>query len=242
MLKTLKFSGLEYNFFFVSDLHWGHNKDFIYTKRLNLATNKRYTSVQEHDEGIISAWNSVCNKESIVFNLGDICFNDSDGKNFKTLMRRLNFAKHYILWGNHTSGHRQVYLELIKSAFPELAKEGENGIDITHEVYPLAYNVDGDVNKQVIFVPSYIEAQINSTKLMLCHYPVISHNGVGKGFYHLCGHSHASCEFTNKNIGKGRRLDVGIESFGRPINLIEVKNHLQNRTFDSFDHHNPNTT
>jgi calcineurin-like phosphoesterase family protein len=242
MLKTLKFSGFEYNFFFVSDLHYGHNKDFIYTKRLNLVSKKLYSSVQEHDEGIINAWNNTCNKESIVFNLGDVCFNDSDGKNFKALMRRLNFAKHYILWGNHTSGHRQIYLEIMKAAFPEFIQEGDNGLEITHEIYPLAYNVDGNPDKQVIFVPSYIEVQINSTKLMLCHYPIISHNGVGKGFYHLAGHSHSSCPFTNAITGAGRRLDVGIESFGRPISLIEVKDHLKDRKIESFDHHNPNTT
>lgn len=241
MLKTLKFSGLENQFFFVSDLHYQHNKDFIYTKRKDL-NSKIYQNVTEHDNGIINSWNSVCTKDSIVFNLGDVAFNDSDGHSFKSLMRKTSFSKQFILWGNHTSGHRQTYLELLKSAFPQAISENAGAIDINFEVYPLSYNVDGNPDKQVIFLPTYVEIQINSTKLMLNHYPIISHNGVGKGFYHLCGHSHGSCEFTNKDIGKGRRLDVGIESFGRPINLLEVKKHLDSRTFDSFDHHNKNTT
>ena len=238
MLKTLKFKGDEANYFFVSDLHYNHNRDFIYTKRKGIKENY-YQSESEHANGIIEVWNQRCNNQSIVFNLGDITFNDGDGEKFKTLVRRLNFKTMYLLYGNHTSGHRQVYLETLKAQHPNAFNDDGT---FNYEVYPLKMAVDGNPNKVVIFVPQYAEALINSTQIVLCHYPIISHNEMGHMSIHCCGHSHGSCEFTNKDIGHGFRLDVGVESFGGPINLLEVKHHLKDRQIESYDHHNPLTT
>ncbi len=240
MLKTLKFSGNETDYFVVSDLHYGHDRNFIYGKRKDIR-GKTYESVSEHDNGIVEAWNSVCNENSVVFNCGDVVFNDPDGKKFWELMRRINFKEHYVFWGNHTSGQRPAYLQSLYDKHPEafsLNREGNPEPD--YEIYPL--RVSFNTTKTIIFVPQYAEIQVNSTKLMLFHYPIISHNGLGKGFYHICGHSHGTCDVTNKNTGRGFRLDVGIESFGRPISIKEVKSHLKNRTLDTVDHHNEKTT
>jgi len=238
MLKTLKFSGEETNFFFVSDLHIHHDRDFIYTKRANPLTGEKYKTVIEHDKGIIEGWNSVCNNKSIIFNCGDVIFKDSDGSGFMGLMRQLDFKEHYVLFGNHTSGQRQTYIKELLCQFPN----SMDGYGLFYEVYPLRLNIDGNPEKTVIFLPEYAEIQINSTLITLCHYPIISHNKLGHGSYMICGHSHASCQITNKDSGTGFRLDVGIESFGRPLSLKEVKYHLRNRTTDSFDHHNEKTT
>lgn len=236
MLKTLKFSGEESNFLFVSDLHHCHDRNFIYTKRKDIR-GKQYESVVEHDRGILEAWNSVCTNRSIVFNCGDVVFNDPDGNRFLQLMRQLDFKEHFILFGNHTSGQRQIYLRELIKQFPNAMR----GYELLHEVYPLKFNLDENPDKSIIFLPSYAEIQINSTKLVLCHYPIYSHNGLGKNYYHVCGHSHSGCDLTNKDKGRGFRLDVGVESFGRPISLKEVKHHLKDRGLDSVDHHNEKT-
>lgn len=222
MLKPLKFKGSEHNYFFVSDLHYGHNRDFIYEKR-------NYKSVEDHDSGIIHQWNANVSHEATVFHLGDFIFGDGDGKKFWELCRRLSFDHLYLMLGNHTSGHRQAYLKTLQAQFPD-AYDSE----LNYEVYPLTTKLG---QKSITFLPTYVEAFINSTPLVLCHYPIMSFLGDGKDYIHLCGHSHSNNPMTNKDTGIGYRLDVGIESFGRPISLLEVKKHLNGREIHSYDHH-----
>lgn len=242
MLKTFKFSGEESNFFVVADFHYRHNRDFIYTKRKNPLTNKVYENVDEHDSGGVAGWNSVCTNSSVVCHIGDLIFNDPTGAEFTNLLRKLNFQILYLFWGNHNSGQRQNYIRALKDQHPNAVVTSGGHEEIIYEVYPLIVPLDGNPHKSIVFLPQYCEFYINSTHLVLFHYPIISHNHLGHGTYHLCGHSHGSCIFTNKDKGVGRRLDVGLESFGRPISLKEVKYHLRDRTLDSFDHHNEKTT
>jgi len=236
VIKLLKFKGDESKYFFVSDLHYRHTKDFLWSKRKD-AKGNFYQNSEDHDSGIKALWNSVCNSESIVYNMGDIVFNDSKGDHFWSLLRQLNFREMYLLLGNHTSGQRQAYIAGMKFQHPNAFDIVDGVEQLTYEVYPLRVAVDGNPNKVVIFLPQYAEIQINSTQLILCHYPILSHNGMSHSSLHICGHSHSGCELTNKDTGKGLRLDVGVESFGRPVNLLEVKRHLQGRDIDSRDHH-----
>lgn len=217
MLKTLKFKGEECKFFYISDFHHHHDRDFIWEKR-------GFSSVKESDRVLIQRWNEVCDEESIVFHLGDFIFNDGTGEKFYKLIERLRFKELNLLLGNHTSGQRQAYQKQMKEQFGE----------VDFEVYPLSFIYKG---KKITFLPQYIEMRVNSTEIVCCHYPIVSHNNLSKKSFHFCGHSHGSCEITNKNTGKGFRLDVGVESFGRPISLIEAKHYLKDRVLDKVDHH-----
>lgn len=224
MLQALKFKYDESQCFFISDLHWGHDKDFIWGKR-------GFTSIQESDETLIERWNATVPANGIVFHLGDFIFNDGTGKRFWELCRRLQYSQLFLLLGNHTSGQRQAYQKTLDEQHPQIGAE----------VYPLTAYLDKNSDKRITFLPQYVEVVINSTQLVLCHYPIISHNNMGKGSIHLTGHSHGACDITNANTGRGFRLDCGVESFGCPISLVEVKRHLQGRDLDSPDHHNAST-
>ena len=232
MLKVLKVSAAPNLIAFVSDLHWGHDRDFIWGKR-------GFKSVTEHDDELIHRWNAVCSDQSVVFHLGDICFNDGTGERFKTLLRRLNFKTLYCLLGNHNSGQSQLYKHELKEQFPNVFSE--DGFDF-YEVYPLWHHVDGNINKSVCFLPEYIEAVVNGQRITLTHFPIISHHKNGHGSWMVCGHSHGSCEFTNIKTGKGKLLDIGIESFGRPLTFNELKTFMDKRETISFDHHSDKTT
>lgn len=225
MIKTYKFKGDESKFFFTSDLHHGHAKKFLF------CDDRGFDSVEEHDEAQIRTWNETCDSSSIVFNCGDCCFNDGDGKRFIELNRRLRYFEHHVLAGNHLSGHRQCYMDEIKNQFPNSVIDGH----LQFEVYPLVKILDG--YKKIIFWPSYVDIQINSTPIVLCHYPIISHNNQARDSFLICGHSHSHLAVTNKNTGKGKRLDVDWGAFRRPINLLEVKSILGQRDIDCGDHH-----
>lgn len=226
--------------FFVSDLHFSHDREFIWGKR-------GYNSGQEHDNGLIENWNNVCDENSVVFHLGDICFNDPDGKKTEYLFRRLKFKKLYCLLGNHNSGQSNVYRRVLgeqfENAFPP--KQG-NPFDVDlnsknhYEVYPLWYEINSE--KKVCFLPEYFEIRVGQQKIVLCHFPIVSHHKNGHGSWMVCGHSHGSCEFSQKNANKGKILDVGIESFGRPISFFELKTIMDKKDIVSYDHHSSKTT
>jgi len=226
MFKIIKSNHPEHDTFFVSDLHFGHDREFIYGKR-------NFKSLYEHDSALIHRWNETCSQNSVVFNLGDFIFNDALGERFVNICRRLSFGTMYLLAGNHTSGHKKIYTEALKAKYPDAIKEGR----VECEIYPLEYLIDNNPNKKIIFLPQYAEAKIGGKDLVLCHYPIISHNNQSGDSYMLCGHSHGSCEFTNIKTGSGYRLDVGIESFGKPINFIDIKQFFNQRKQTSFDHH-----
>ena len=88
--------------YFTSDLHFGHNKEFIYKVR-------GFDSIEEHDEALISNWNSMVSDEDTVFVLGDIMLKDND--NGIRCWNRLRGHKK-VIWGNHdTAAKRALILE-----------------------------------------------------------------------------------------------------------------------------------
>lgn len=84
------------NIFFTSDLHFGHDKKFIYGAR-------GFDSIEEHDEAIIANWNKVVRPEDWVFCLGDLMLGD----NVKGLrnLAHLNGSIH-VVRGNHDTNTR----------------------------------------------------------------------------------------------------------------------------------------
>ena len=88
------------NIYFTSDLHFGHNRDFIFGPR-------GFTNVQDHDETIIKNWNALVQPDDTVYILGDIMLNDNvkGVRNFN----RLNGTK-FIILGNHdTKERKEIY-------------------------------------------------------------------------------------------------------------------------------------
>ena len=48
-----------------SDLHIGHNKEFVYKER-------GFQSIEEHDRALISNWNELVSPDDLVYVLGDV--------------------------------------------------------------------------------------------------------------------------------------------------------------------------
>lgn len=85
-----------------SDLHFGHDKPFIYEPR-------GFATVKEMNEAIVDRWNSVVTQEDTVYVLGDIIMGDSS-ESIKYL-DRLN-GHIIIICGNHDSKPRRaLYVE-----------------------------------------------------------------------------------------------------------------------------------
>lgn len=83
--------------FFISDLHFGHNKEFIYKFR-------GFSSIEEHDETLIKNWNLKVGVQDTVYFIGDFSFSN----NIENYISRLN-GKIIIIEGNHDSNLAHYY-------------------------------------------------------------------------------------------------------------------------------------
>lgn len=64
----------------------------------------------------------------------------------------------------------------------------------------------------------YAEQELDGTRLVLCHYPFRTWNGMYKGAYDLHGHSHGAL------AGLTRQVDVGVDVWDfRPVTLETVR-------------------
>ena len=82
--------------FLTSDLHFGHDRDFLWGPR-------GFQSIHEHDEVIIRNWNLTVNPEDTVYVLGDSMLLD-DEHGLRCLRRLYGNIK--LIRGNHDSSTR----------------------------------------------------------------------------------------------------------------------------------------
>jgi calcineurin-like phosphoesterase family protein len=229
MYNHLKFKGNESNFFFLSDLHWNHNPNW----EIPIWKTRGFNSFEDYNEGLISAWNSVCDENSIVFHLGDLLFNDGEGKKFYQLTDRLRYKELYLLCGNHYSGQKQAYFNALGKVYPGLAQVG-------HCVFPLTSEING---RNITFLPQYAEVMINRDILILSHYRIYSWNYMAKNSLHLHGHQHlASLESDLGEIRYGKMADIGLETLikyngGSPISLSKLKGYMNRKSYKPEGHH-----
>ena len=83
--------------FATSDLHFGHDRAFVWGAR-------GFKSIEEHDAEIIKRWNEVVSAEDDVYILGDLMLGDN--AHGIHCLSQLN-GKLHILTGNHCTSARQ---------------------------------------------------------------------------------------------------------------------------------------
>jgi calcineurin-like phosphoesterase family protein len=99
-------------------------------------------------------------------------------------------------------------------------------------------NNKDNIRKIFNHVNQYEELELTSnkikSKLVLCHYPIISWNSMRKGTYMLHGHQHLKNE---DRFGEGKRMDIGIDGSPefRPYHIDEIVLLLEGR--DNNTHH-----
>ena len=81
------------DYFITSDLHLGHEQEFLYGPR-------GFSSIKEMNEAIVEKWNTIVKPEDIIYNLGDIAMNDISAA--IPYLKQLNGFQWWIR-GNHDS-------------------------------------------------------------------------------------------------------------------------------------------
>lgn len=161
--------------YFTSDTHFGHANIIKYSNRpflqpTDLDAKGKWVDesikrqrAREHDEALITKWNTVVTNDDVVYHLGDFMFGRTD----KALwyLRQLNFKKLYFIWGNHDSTMKEVKNLL--------------------RFYP-------DLKDRVEFLGELAEVNVEGQDIVLCHYGMRVWNASHHGAWHLYGHSHGS--------------------------------------------------
>lgn len=98
--------------FLTSDLHIGHDKEFIWKAR-------GFKSIEEMNEAIVRRWNEVVTQEDTVYVLGDVVMGNSEES-----IQYLDKLNGYIIIirGNHDSSHRKALYK-------------EHGYDVVNAMY-----------------------------------------------------------------------------------------------------------
>ena len=92
--------------FFTSDLHFGHDKEFIWGAR-------GYKSVEEMNEVQVARWNEQVEPDDFVYVLGDLFLGSPDNIKY---VKRLN-GHLFIVMGNHDTKSRIDQLALLKNVW-----------------------------------------------------------------------------------------------------------------------------
>lgn len=81
---------------------------------------------------------------------------------------------------------------------------------------------------------NYAEIIIESQRIVLCHYPLLSWRGMYRESWMLHGHCHGNL----KDDPYARRIDVGVDCFNYfPVSFDQIKEIMSKKKFKYVDHH-----
>jgi calcineurin-like phosphoesterase family protein len=211
---TSKFDHPDTDVFFWGCPHIGHNPT---SWDIPLWKLRGYTSSIEHDDELTKNAQSVLTENSILFLLGDNAFTHRAEELLLNFLRAIPFSVCYMMPGNHTAGYKSL-----------LFNHSQN----------LEMLING--HKVVKFIPNYFEAKFNDFPVVMCHYPILSWNGMAKGSIMLYSHVHGS--LSNSLIGQMyekhyRCKEVSVEKTKYPLSLFDIKKELTKVHASTPDHH-----
>lgn len=139
--------------FLISDLHLGHKHILQQSQGMRPGRN-----VSEHNEWIVSQWNSVVTRHDVVYVLGDAVFGT---ENFKYL-ERMNGQK-FLVRGNHDKHDLQMYLKYFQNIY---GFRRFKGFWISHApIHPASlrgmFNVHGHIHKGSLPDLRYINVNVD---------------------------------------------------------------------------------
>jgi calcineurin-like phosphoesterase family protein len=193
---------------FSSDQHFGH------ANVLGFCPNRKFKTIEDMNEKIISNWNRVVSPEDLCIFVGDVFFYYTKEKTIETL-KRMNGRK-ILVRGNHD----QIARKMMNVGFEICVEEMTmviSGQRVLISHYPFAipkwkFNLKlwwGKVKKAIGMKHWYPEK--HHTK-----------RPVNRGQFLIHGHSH-STEKVN-----GRQIHVGVDAWDcKPVNVQEISNMIK---------------
>jgi len=206
------------NIWFTSDTHY-HHKNIVKgtSEWKDLAETgshqslRDFSTLDEHDDALVTSFNSVIKENDILYHLGDWSFGGHE--QIKIFRDRLKCKNIHLIFGNHDQ-HIEKLGSPYKSLFSSL-----------------------DYYKEISFkIDSQISGRYGKTKIILSHYAHRVWNQSHHGTIHLYGHSHG----TLPGIGKSMDVGVDTNNL-YPYHLDEIVDKMKGVETTIVDHHNENT-
>ena len=157
------------NIWFTSDLHFCHNRDFVYGARF-------FNNIDEMNEAIVERFNSKVKPEDTLYILGDVMLNNNDEA--ETYLARLNGKKIFIR-GNHDTDTRiEIYKKYtdVEIKYADMIKYKKRNIYLSH--YPTIVQNDADFHNMIINFYGHTHQTNNfyNDYINMYHVGVDSHN------------------------------------------------------------------
>lgn len=226
MINSIRLNPAKNKILFLSDIHYNHKPAWSPAP----FESRGFKTITEFNDWFYSKWNELVTPETIIVNLGDTHFGDAKGEEFRR-MTMLPCKNHYMLWGNHMSGAKQIYREALQTKLNWAPVMADN-----MEVYPITVN-------NLTFVGVEQHFWIEGISVYCQHYAQYIWPEMSKDGFCLCGHSHSNCAELNPEAKThGKILDVGIDNAvrfnGTPFfSWEEVKRIMQSKPKLQKDHH-----
>ena len=98
--------------------------------------------------------------------------------------------------------------------------------------------ITGSLKGIFSWVKEYYELSLDSQKVVLCHFPLLTWNKCHYGSWHLHGHCHGSLN-PPAPLDKQRRMDIGVDTNPdyAPYSWDQVKSFMETKETVSVDHH-----
>lgn len=198
-----------------SDLHYGHDKEFLYGPR-------GFNSPQEHNDWIDGQIRTLQHDDLLIC-LGDVGLSIGPEAIIRFLDRIP--CETLMVWGNHNSGVLQAY----RDSLPFM------NTDI--EMYPL------QIAPNVKMMGDSFMLKVDHDKFYCTHMSPLIFPDQNKGCVCICGHSHGNLKQINPNGCEfGKILDCGIENAKAHNNtaffdIDDVVKILSKKKVSNLDHH-----
>ena len=141
--------------YMASDLHFGHDRDFIYGPR-------GFNSIEEHDRAIIKNWNEIITPNDTVYVLGDLMLGDNTKGMNK--ISQLNGIINIVIGNHDTDSRLELYSDFGKNIaqieYAYRLKYNKYSFFLTH--YPtLTANIDDGktLKRKVINICGHIHTK-----------------------------------------------------------------------------------
>lgn len=196
--------------YFTSDTHFYHKAIIGYCNRPIPALSSVEdvtTDVERMNQLLVSNWNSRITNEDEVYFLGDFAF--ASNTKILGIVKQLKGKKYWIR-GNHDYGANEAVL-----AHFQWWKDYYN-----LKVQDQYESDDGETTNY-------------HQPIVLCHFPILSWDGMAHGSWHLHGHCHGSLPPTRM-----ARLDVGVDTNNLvPYSYEDIKKIMVMRSVVPVDYH-----
>lgn len=157
------------NIWLTSDLHFCHNKDFVWGARF-------FNNIDEMNEAIVERFNSKVKPEDTLYILGDVMLNDNEKA--ETYLSRLNGKKIFICGNHDTKPRIEIYKKYtdVDIKYADVIKYKKRIIYLSH--YPTITKDDKDLRNMIINFYGHTHQTENFYKdyINMYHVGVDSHN------------------------------------------------------------------